>query len=59
MSLGVSSGQQQTGDKNGNEVDLILDRAGYFVTTENEKESMRICPRHKKIGPQSVLGSYA
>ena len=48
LSLGVSSGQQRTGDEDVNEVDLILNRAGYFVTTENEKISMTICPRHRK-----------
>ena len=44
LSLGVSSGQLRTGDENVNEVDLILNRAGYFVTTDNEKMSMTICP---------------
>ena len=48
LSLGVSSGQQQTGDEDINEVDLILNRVGYFVTTENEKISLTICPRHRK-----------
>ena len=48
LSLGVSSGQLRTGDENVNEVDLILNRAGYFVTTDNEKMSMTICPRHRK-----------
>lgn len=48
LSLGVSSRQQRTGDENVNEVDLILNRAGYFVATENEKISMTICPRHRK-----------
>jgi len=45
LSLGESSGQQRTGDENVNEVDLILNRAGYFVATKNEKMSMTICPR--------------
>ena len=48
LGLGVSSGQQRTGDEKVNEVDLILNRAGYFVATENEKISMTICPRHRK-----------
>ena len=48
LSLGVSSGQLRTGDENANEVDLILNRAGYFVTTDKEKMSMTICPRQKK-----------
>ena len=48
LSLGVSSGQQRTGDENVNEVDLILNRAGYFVATENVEISMKICPRHRK-----------
>ena len=48
LSLGLSSGQQRTGDENVNEVDLILNRAGYFVATENEKISMTICPRHRR-----------
>ena len=29
--LGVSSGQQRSGDENVNEFDLILNRAGHFV----------------------------
>jgi len=44
----VSSGQQRTGDENVNEVELILNGAGYFVATENEKISMTICPRQRK-----------
>lgn len=48
LSLGVSSRQQRTGDEKVNEVDLILNRAGYFVVTDNEKLSMTICPRHRK-----------
>ena len=48
LSLGVNSGQLRTGDENVNEVHLILNRAGYFVTTDNEEMSMTICPRHRK-----------
>ena len=48
LSLGVSSRQQRTGDEKVNEVDLILNRAGYFVVTDSEKLSMTICPRHRK-----------
>ena len=48
LSLGVSSGQQRTGDENVSEVDLILNRVGYFVATEDEKMSMTICPSHGK-----------
>jgi len=44
----MSSGPQRTGDKKVHEVDLILNRAGYFVATENEKISMTIYPRHRK-----------
>jgi len=47
--MGVSSGQQRTGDENVNEVDLILNRAGYFVATENEKISMTVCPRKNQL----------
>ncbi|KAL9974162.1 hypothetical protein ACROYT_G011171 [Oculina patagonica] len=46
LSLGVSSGQQQ--DSTVSEVDLILNRAGHFVVTNDEKLSMIICPRHRK-----------
>ena len=49
LSLGVSSGQQRTGDENVSEVDLILNRAGYFIATEDEKMSMTICPSHRKL----------
>ena len=45
LSLGVSSRQQRTGDEKVNEVDLILNRAGYFVVIDSEKLSMTICPR--------------
>ena len=45
LSLGVSSGQQ---DDNISEVDLILNRAGHFATTNEDKISMTICPRHRK-----------
>ena len=48
LSPGVSSRQQRTGDEKVNEVDLILNRAGYFVVTDSEKLSMTICPRHRK-----------
>ena len=48
LSLGVSSRQQRTEDKKVDEVDLILNRAGYFVVTDNEKLSMTVCPRHRK-----------
>ena len=48
LSLGVSSQQQRNGDQKVNEVDLILNRAGYFVVTDSEKLSMTICPRHRK-----------
>lgn len=48
LSLGVSSGQQRSSDENVNEVDLILNRAGHFVATDEEKSSMTICPRHRK-----------
>ena len=48
LSLGVSSGQQRTGDENVSEVDLILSRARYFVATEDEKMSMTIYPSHRK-----------
>ena len=48
LSLRVSSGQQRTGDENVSEVDLILNRAGYFVATEDEKLSMTIYPGHRK-----------
>ena len=48
LSLGVSSQQQRTGDEKVNEVDLILNRAGYFVVTDSEKMSMTICLRHRK-----------
>ena len=48
LSLGVSSGQLRTGDENVSEVDRILNRAGYFVATEDEKMSMTICPSHRK-----------
>ena len=48
LSLGVSSGQQRTGDENVSEVDLILNRARYFVATEDEKMSMTIYPSHRK-----------
>ena len=48
LSLGVSSRQKPTGDENVNEVDPILNRAGYFVATENEKISMTISPGHRK-----------
>ena len=42
LSLGESSRQQRTGDEKVNEVDLILNRAGYFVVTDSEKLSMTI-----------------
>lgn len=48
LSLGVSSGQQRSEDENDNEVGLILNRAGYFVVTDEEKIVMTICPRHRK-----------
>ena len=57
LSLGVSSGQQRTRDEDLYEVDLILNRAGYFVTTENEKMSMKICPRLGWQKEQHVLVS--
>ena len=48
LSLGVSSGQQRSEDEKINEVDLILNRAGQFVATDDEKISTTICPRHRK-----------
>ena len=48
LSLGVSPGQQRSEDEKINEVDLILNRAGQFVATDDEKISMTICPRHRK-----------
>ena len=48
LSLGVSSGQQRSEDEKISEVDLILNRAGQFVATDEEKISMTICPRHRK-----------
>ena len=48
LSLGVSSGQQRSEDEKINEVDLIVNRAGQFVATDDEKISMTICPRHRK-----------
>ena len=48
LSLGVSSGQQRSEDEKISEVDLILNRAGQFVATDEEKFSMTICPRHRK-----------
>ena len=48
LNLGLSSGQQRSGDENVNEVDLILNRAGHFVATIEEKIAMKICLRHRK-----------
>ena len=48
LNLGVRSGQQRSGNKNVNEVGLILNRAGHFVATIEEKIAMTICPRHRK-----------
>ena len=49
LNLGVSSGRQQSAEReNINEIGLILNRAGQFVATENEKISMTICPKHRK-----------
>ena len=47
LSLGVSLRQQRkrNGDEKVNEVDLILNRAGYSVVTDSEKLSMTICLR--------------
>lgn len=42
QSLGVSSGQQRSQDQSISEVDLILNRAGRFVVTDDEKVSMII-----------------
>ena len=48
LSLGVSSEEQRSQEQNINEVDLILNRGGHFVTTDDEKISMTMCPRHRK-----------
>ena len=48
LSLGVRSGQQQSEDDHINEVDLILNRAGHFVATNEEKMAMTIGPSHRK-----------
>ena len=44
-SLGVSSGQQRSQDRSIIEVDLILNRAGRFVVTDDEKVSMINLPK--------------
>ena len=43
VSLGVSSREDVS------EVNLILNRAGLFIVTEEEKLPLTICPRHRKI----------
>lgn len=43
VSLGVGSREEDL-----NEVNLILNRAGLFVVTEEEKLQLTICPRHRK-----------
>ena len=50
LSLGVSSGQQRSEDDHINEVDLILNRAGHFVATNEEKMAMTICPSSLQTG---------
>ena len=64
LSLGVSSGQQRSQALTISEVDLILNRAGHFVVTNDEKMSMIICPKHRKklttdwAGRKSTTCSY-
>ena len=48
LTLGVSSGQQRSWDEKVKEVDLILNRAGSFLATVEEKTTMTISPRHRK-----------
>ena len=48
LSLGVSLGQQRSEDEKISEVDLVLNRAGKFVATDDEKILMTICPAHRK-----------
>jgi hypothetical protein len=46
VNLGVSSVRRE--DEHVSEVNLILNRAGFFVVTDEETLPMTICPRHRK-----------
>ena len=60
LSLGVSSGQQRSEDDRINEVDLILNRAGHFVATNEEKMAMTIYTRDiEKSSLQTGLAERA
>ena len=59
----MSSGQREAESQRVSEVELILNRAGNFVLTEEEKTAMTKRPKHRKLtthwpGRKSSTCSY-
>ena len=47
ITLSLGSKRSTTGSKI-SEVDLILNQAGKFLTGEDERRGLTVCPRHRK-----------